>query len=149
LEPSLASPPGVRRSSTTESKGMEGMSSSGGLEIDISCFTGPHFGTGGQKHTHMANLFSTIATARSANSWWRCSVANVFSAIAAAHSANSWRHCSGANAFSAVPTARLSKSWLRCSAAKASCRRCLSALLAMAFACLAAAYLCCSSDCSA
>jgi hypothetical protein len=31
---------------------MEGMSSSGGLEIGISCFTGPHFGTGGQKHTH-------------------------------------------------------------------------------------------------
>jgi hypothetical protein len=31
---------------------MEGMSSSGGLEIGISCFTEPHFGTGGQKHTH-------------------------------------------------------------------------------------------------
>jgi hypothetical protein len=31
---------------------MEGMSSSGGLEIGISCFTGPHLGTGGQKHTH-------------------------------------------------------------------------------------------------
>jgi hypothetical protein len=31
---------------------MEGMSSSGGLEIGISCLTGPHFGTGGQKHTH-------------------------------------------------------------------------------------------------
>ncbi len=31
---------------------MEGMSSSGGLEIGISCFTGPHFGTRGQKHTH-------------------------------------------------------------------------------------------------
>jgi hypothetical protein len=30
---------------------MEGMSSSGGLEIGISCLTGPHFGTGGQKHT--------------------------------------------------------------------------------------------------
>jgi hypothetical protein len=28
------------------------MSSSGGLEIGISCFTEPHFGTGGQKHTH-------------------------------------------------------------------------------------------------
>jgi hypothetical protein len=31
---------------------MEGMSSSGGLDIGISCFTEPHFGTGGQKHTH-------------------------------------------------------------------------------------------------
>jgi hypothetical protein len=31
---------------------MEGTSSSGGLEIGISCFTGPHLGTGGQKHTH-------------------------------------------------------------------------------------------------
>ncbi len=31
---------------------MEGMSSSGGLEIGISCLTGPHFETGGQKHTH-------------------------------------------------------------------------------------------------
>ncbi len=26
--------------------------SSGELEIGISCFTGPHLGTGGQKHTH-------------------------------------------------------------------------------------------------
>ncbi len=31
---------------------MEGMSSSGGLEIGISCFTEPHFRTEGQKHTH-------------------------------------------------------------------------------------------------
>jgi hypothetical protein len=31
---------------------MEGMSSSGGLEIGISCITVPHFVTGGQKHTH-------------------------------------------------------------------------------------------------
>jgi hypothetical protein len=31
---------------------MKEMSSSGGLEIGISCLTGPHFGTGGQKHTH-------------------------------------------------------------------------------------------------
>ncbi len=31
---------------------MEGMSSSGGLEIGISCLTGPHFRPGGQKHTH-------------------------------------------------------------------------------------------------
>jgi hypothetical protein len=31
---------------------MEGTSSSGGLEIGIRCFTGPHLGTGGQKHTH-------------------------------------------------------------------------------------------------
>jgi hypothetical protein len=31
---------------------MEGTSLSGGLEIGISCFTGPHLGTGGQKHTH-------------------------------------------------------------------------------------------------
>jgi hypothetical protein len=31
---------------------MEGMSSSGGLEIVISCITVPHFVTGGQKHTH-------------------------------------------------------------------------------------------------
>ncbi len=30
---------------------MEGMPSSGGLEIGISCLTGSHFGTGGQKHT--------------------------------------------------------------------------------------------------
>jgi hypothetical protein len=52
LEPSLASPLRVRRSSTTETYGMEGMSSSGGLEIGISCLTGPHFETGGQKHTH-------------------------------------------------------------------------------------------------
>jgi hypothetical protein len=31
---------------------MEGMSSSGGLEIGISCIIVPHFVTGGQKHTH-------------------------------------------------------------------------------------------------
>ncbi len=52
LEPSLASPLGIQRSSTTESQVMEGMSLSGGLEIGISCLTGPHFRTGGQKHTH-------------------------------------------------------------------------------------------------
>ncbi len=32
---------------------MEGTSSSGGLEIGISCFTGPRLRTGGQKHTHV------------------------------------------------------------------------------------------------
>jgi hypothetical protein len=45
---------------------MEGMSSSGGLEIGISCYTGPHFGTGGQKHTHThthTNCATTLATA--------------------------------------------------------------------------------------
>ncbi len=35
---------------------MEGMSSSGGLEIGISCFTEPHFGTVGQKHTHLISI---------------------------------------------------------------------------------------------
>jgi hypothetical protein len=35
---------------------MEGMSSSGGLEIGISCITVPHFITGGQKHTHIGTM---------------------------------------------------------------------------------------------
>jgi hypothetical protein len=39
---------------------MEGTSSSGGLEIGISCFTGPHLGTGGQKHTHTLNKTNTL-----------------------------------------------------------------------------------------
>jgi hypothetical protein len=38
---------------------MEGTSSSGGLEIGISCFTGPHLGTGGQKHTHTQTFITT------------------------------------------------------------------------------------------
>ncbi len=44
---------------------MEGMSSSGELEIGISCFTGPHFGTGGQKtHTHPLELDGAKSTKR-------------------------------------------------------------------------------------
>jgi hypothetical protein len=42
--------------STTESKGMEGMSSGGGLEIGISCITVPHLVTRGQKHTQPVML---------------------------------------------------------------------------------------------
>ena len=42
---------------------MEGMSSSGRLEIGISCFTGPHLGTGGQKHTHTHPMIVTLADA--------------------------------------------------------------------------------------
>jgi hypothetical protein len=46
---------------------MEGMSSSGGLEIGISCFTEPHFGTGGQKHTHTSKEHGTSTKHRNSD----------------------------------------------------------------------------------
>jgi hypothetical protein len=60
---------------------MEGTSSSGGLEIGISCFTGPHLGTGGQKHTH---TYKSNMTKKSS-----ATVAELTSAISAVSAAAS------------------------------------------------------------
>jgi hypothetical protein len=53
---------------------MEGTSSSGRLEIGISCFTGPHLGTGGQKHTPLRQIKLYHLNVKYIHKGWQVSV---------------------------------------------------------------------------